>query len=112
MKTPEEAWEVMGWGASLDVNENDYYGGGGGCDDDYQGVGGHGRWWGGWLTCRFAKGEGCTSCQKYRLPEVHFVDDMNNFALLGNSGDYSTVKEVFCVSHVHLFTLTSDTLPT
>ena len=38
----------MGWGASLDVNENDYYGDGGdggGCDDDYQGVGGHGRWW-------------------------------------------------------------------
>ena len=50
MKTPEEAWEIMGWGASLDVNENDYYGDGGdgdggGCDDDYQGVGGHGRWW-------------------------------------------------------------------
>ena len=37
----------MGWGASLDVNENDYYGdgGGGGCDDDFQGVGGHWRWW-------------------------------------------------------------------
>ena len=47
MKTPEEAWEVMGWGASLDVNENYFYGDGdgGGCDDDYQGVGGHGRWW-------------------------------------------------------------------
>ena len=30
MKTPEEAWEVMGWGASLDVNENDYYGDGDG----------------------------------------------------------------------------------
>ena len=103
----------MGWGASLDVNENDYYGDGdgGGCDDDYQGVGGHGRWWGGCLTCRFAKGEGCTSCQKYRLPEVHFVGDMNNFALLGNSGDYSTVKGVFRVSLV-LLSLTSDTLLT
>ena len=104
----------MGWGASLDVNENDYYGDGdgGGCDDDYQGVGGHGRWWGGCLTCRFAKGEGCTSCQKYSLPEVHFVGDMNNFALFDNSGEYSfTVNEVGCVSLV-LLSLTSDTLLT
>ena len=58
---------------------------------------------GGCLTCRFAKGEGCTSCQKYRLPEVHFVGDMNNFALFDNSGEYSTVNEAFCVS-LHLFT--------
>ena len=103
----------MGWGASLDVNENDYYGDGdgGGCDDDYQGVGGHGRWWGGCLTCRFAKGEGCTSCQKYRLPEVHFVGDMNISALFDNSGEYSTANEVFRVSLV-LLSLTSDTLLT
>ena len=59
---------------------------------------------GGCLTCRFAKGEGCTSCQKYSLPEVQFVDDMNNFALSENSGEYSTFNEVFCVSHVDLFT--------
>ena len=47
MRTPGEAWEIMGWGASLVVNENDYYNDGGddGCDDDYQGVGGHVRWW-------------------------------------------------------------------
>ena len=67
---------------------------------------------GGWLTCRFAKGEGCTSCQKYRLPEVHFVGDMNISALFDNSGEYSiTVNEVFCVSLV-LLSLTSDTLLT
>ena len=104
----------MGWGASLDVNENDYYGDGdgGGCDDDYQGVGGHGRWWvPDCLTCRFAKGEGCTSCQKYRLPEVHFVGDMNISALFDNSGEYSTANEVFRVSLV-LLSLTSDTLLT
>ena len=66
---------------------------------------------GGCLTCRFAKGEGCTSCQKYSLPEVHFVDDMSNFALFDNSGEYSTVNEVFCVSLV-LLSLTSGTLLT
>ena len=66
---------------------------------------------GGCLTCRFAKGEGCTSCQKYSLPEVHFVGDMNNFVLLGNSGEYSKINEVFCVSLV-LLSLTSDTLLT
>ena len=67
---------------------------------------------GGCLTCRFAKGEGCTSCQKYRLPEVHFLGDMNNVALFDNTGEYSiTVNEVFCVSLV-LLSLTSDTLLT
>ena len=66
---------------------------------------------GGCLTCRFAKGEGCTSCQKYRLPEVHFVGDMNISALFDNSGEYSTANEVFCVSLV-LLSLTYDTLLT